>query len=208
MADIRIEVYWSPDSKSALTVKDTDTVDHVIEQVRVRTGDQFRKDDDDGHRIIYSLFRVDDQADEALDRDGILHRIGLTDGAKLYLDRPGQMHWWRGIQVRLTDGCVVPVPNDGLRINRGYLLHALPFRVTIVERFKLYIGRETPLRSVSRRQHCEIVRQGDQWRLYAFSPTSIDGYFLNNGESTPITSPTCLVLGREGWPIEIQLTRL
>jgi len=123
MADIRIEVYWSPDSKSALTVKDTDTVDHVIEQVRVRTGDQFRKDDDDGHRIIYSLFRVDDQADEALDRDGILHRIGLTDGAKLYLDRPGQMHWWRGIQVRLTDGCVVPVPNDGLRINRGYLLN-------------------------------------------------------------------------------------
>jgi hypothetical protein len=108
-------------------------------------------------------------------------------------------------QLQLAPGRIIDVPVEGLILNRQYLLSKLPISAVMLERAKVAAGFPSRLNLVSREPHCEIVPKSDMWLLHAFRPTYINDRAIDKDSPVMITDLTAIVLGKEGWPIEIQI---
>jgi len=107
-------------------------------------------------------------------------------------------------QLQLAPGCVITVSStETLDLNRNYLLQKLPSSIVTREKARIFAGLNSRLNSVSREQHCQIFRQGDQWLLRAFRPTYIYTRTIDKGMTVTLATSTTIVLGREGWSIEV-----
>jgi hypothetical protein len=112
-------------------------------------------------------------------------------------------------RLHLAANCTVVVQGDHLFLNRDYLSSHLPADVVARENIKIFSGFDSRLTHVSRKQHCEIFRQGEQWIVRAYQPTYIYGRTLDRGQSAVLQPPgTTLVLGQGGWEIRVELATL
>jgi hypothetical protein len=109
-------------------------------------------------------------------------------------------------RLQLVRQCVVAVPSDGLQLDRAFLLTSLPSRIVALENTKSFAGLRSRLHAVSRKQHCMISLQGSQWLLHAYDYTYIYNQALTKGMTVQLARSTTLVLGRDGWPVEILLS--
>ncbi len=106
--------------------------------------------------------------------------------------------------LQLAAGCVMTVSStETIDLNRTYLLKKLPGNIVTREKARIFAGLNSRLNSVSREQHCQIFRQGDYWLLRAFKPTYVYSRTIDKGMTVTLSTSTTIVLGREGWPVEV-----
>lgn len=108
--------------------------------------------------------------------------------------------------VELAPGCVIQVPEAGLKINRDYLIQHLPMSVSARERALVLIGATSRLEAVSRdlEGHCVLVYR-QHWYLIANHTIYIGSSKYSHGEALPLEQTITILLGRAGWPITIRL---
>jgi hypothetical protein len=109
-------------------------------------------------------------------------------------------------RLQVVDGGMVDVSHEGIVLDRGYLLKHLPTLIVAREQLKILFGIESRLGGVSRQPHCEIIHQQQQWFLRAFKPTYINGRMYEGKATVMLTRSTILMLGRDGWQVEVLLT--
>lgn len=228
MAAIRFEVWWSDTARETLSCEPDQHVADVIEQLRERVGAALPEADSFGHSIEYGLYRDRQGRRVALQRRLPLSRADIWQDAQLYLaDRKAL--WWHPSQTTrppenlrsadstsqapkaigscsllLSPGHSVDVPPEGLQLDRNYLFAKLPGPVVAWEKAKILIGRDSPLLRVSRDLHCKLFRGDAGWMLQAYRPTYIDGKRVQK-DAVLIAQSATLLLGSNGWPIEILL---
>jgi hypothetical protein len=97
------------------------------------------------------------------------------------------------------------VPPEGLYINRDYLIRNLPRHIVATEKTRRFIGLNSRLDRVSRKEHCHIFCQGGVWILSAIGPTYINGRTIKGGTAVSLPRSTTIILGNDGWPVDIEI---
>ncbi len=114
-----------------------------------------------------------------------------------------------GCRLHLSANCVVPVSDPGVAITRGFIWSRLSQATQIVERIRQALLNDDRLTAVSRQTHCEIFREGMNWFVRAYKPVYINGQRYDNGMVFRLSAPrTEIVIGRNGWPMTIELLAL
>lgn len=234
--EIRIEICWgasSAERKERLERLDT-LVSDLINSCKKDYGLPGERE---GEMIRYALYRGQSFEKERLDRGRTLRTLRIQNGEVLYI-APDGVPWWKvhtdppttpsqtppetrapapspveqrpiPCTIELAPGCVQPIGEAGLIINREYLMRTLPASVMALERARNLLNFASRLQSVSRseRGHCFIGwRQG--WYLYAYEPVYIGGVKYSRGEAIALEQTTTLLLGREGWPVTVRLNSM
>lgn len=107
-------------------------------------------------------------------------------------------------RIQLAPGCIVHVPIEGLTLSRKYIEETLPTFRALMEKTRWQIGGDSPLRSVSRSEHCIIFLINTTWCIRAFQKICIHDHAYTDGELVSISSSTTVLLGgSKGWPIDI-----
>jgi hypothetical protein len=79
--------------------------------------------------------------------------------------------------------------------------------VLLLQHLPQALANDLRLRRVSRERHIEIFLDGTAWFLIAYATTFLDGQRLLLQQSIALPKTGCaLLLGSEGWPIEVVLT--
>jgi hypothetical protein len=122
-------------------------------------------------------------------------------GAKRLPDqRPSSCH------VELAPGCIFPVPESGLTIDRDFLIKRLPSGCIEIERARacIKLGSRLDVVSNDARGHCSI-RWQNGWTLYAHHSVLVGEVLYDSGAALALRSTNALKLGRNGWPIIVRL---
>lgn len=232
MPSIKIHVSWNPTSRHTFEVDSEQGIGEIIGQIKDRLG--LPDTDSQGEQIEYRLYTLKDDQSDILIRP----KLGTAlNGAELRLGNR-QAPWWKNVagplpskpsskadpsptvrpnplgsscRLVLSAGCLIDVPPEGLRVSRTFLikkLQASDAGKVGVEKLKSFTGFRSRLSAVSREMHCSIYRQGDQWLLRADKPTYVHGREIKSGSTVVISQTTKIIVGREGWPIEIQIVAI
>lgn len=227
MPPIRFDIWWSETDHKTFKVDSEQLVGEVVSEIKEQLGDHLPESDQTANIIEYTLFKaVQGRHEPLLARKRTLAQARVVDGDRLYL-ADLQAPWWhqnppvapqhpditsfaqpvkvQRCRILLCPGSSISVAADGLQLSRNYLLEVLPRQLVMLEQAKSFAGLKSRLQAVSRQHHCTILLQGTHWLLQAYAYTYIDGRALSKGMPTVISRSTTIVLGRDGWPIEIQL---
>ena len=230
MPPIRFDIWWSETDHKTFKVDSEQLVGEVVSEIKEQLGDRLPESDQTANIIEYTLFKaVQGRHEPFLGRKRTLAQARIVDGDRLYL-ADLQAPWWerrhavplqfptittqpqpvklqpQPCRIQLSAGYSIDLPPDGIQLNRNYLLTVLPPQLIVLEKAKSFAGLQSRLQAVSRQEHCAIIPQGAQWLLRAYAYTYIDGRDLSKGMTTLLSRSTTIVLGRNGWPIEVQLT--
>ncbi|WP_172812330.1 FHA domain-containing protein [Chloroflexus islandicus] len=111
-----------------------------------------------------------------------------------------------GCRLHLAHGVIHAVSYDKVTIHRQFLLNHLPSGERIRQDVQYRMTGDAPIMHVSRDPHCEIVRQGNQWYVRALQPVYVNGKRYDHGATLAVQPPQMtVVVGRNGWPITIEL---
>lgn len=223
MPPVRFDIWWSETDHKTFKVDSEQLVGDVAAEIRVQLVDYLPESDQHNRVIEYVLFKSSQASREPLlARKQTFSQVHVADGDTLYLANL-QAPWWvkRGRSTAgqavvppapsprrcllQFGGSVVEVPSEGIHLSRSYLLNALPSHVVVRENAKSFAGLKSRLHAVSRQQHCVILRQDDHWLLRAYNDTYVNGRALTTGMTTPLSGSTTIVLGHDGWPVEVRL---
>ncbi|MGQ9550727.1 MAG: FHA domain-containing protein [Roseiflexus sp.] len=231
MDAIEFEVYWSSSESKTVTRDSDQTIGEVVQSlIKQLHLDEY---DSQKQRIIYGLFREKEGERERMQDSRTLKQARLQ-GQKVYIANVAAP-WWQttppptqqpkketaplrrrpaepvvspsyACRLQIAPNCTVVVQENYLEIDRNYLSSKLPSAVLLKEKASLFSGYDSRLMHVSRTQHCAIFRQGNGWFLRATKPTYVEGKLLNSGQTVAIRPPQMqIILGKEGWPITIEL---
>lgn len=231
MAAIEFEVYWSASEEPKTVTRDSDqTIGEVVQSlIKQLHLDEY---DSQKQRIIYGLFREKEGERERIQDSRTLKQARLQ-AQTVYIANVAAP-WWQttpstpqkpkgkgktaplsrrpavspsyACRLQIAPNCTVVVQGNYLEIDRNYLSSNLPSAVLLKEKVSLFSGYDSRLMHVSRTQHCAIFRQGNGWFLRATKPTYVEGKLLNSGQTVAIKPPQMqIILGKEGWPIAIEL---
>lgn len=223
MPPVRFDIWWSATDHKTYKVDSEQLVGDVVSEIREQLADDLPESDQRNKVIEYVLFKnAHGRREPLLARRQTFAEVHVVEGDTLYFANL-QAPWWeqrnRSTSPRPVlrpaaapkrcllqfGGSVVEVPHDGLQLSRSYLLNTLPPYVVVREKAKSLAGLKSRLHAVSRLQHCAILREDDQWLLRAYKDTYVDGRALSTGMTTPLSGSTTIVLGHDGWPVEVRL---
>ncbi len=225
MPPVRFDVWWSETDHKTFKVDADQLVGDVVSEIKEQLGDLLPESDAANNVIEYMLFKAAaGHREPLLARKRTIAQARIIEGEQLYLANL-RAPWWVSIlpkasasakqmsvaaippscRIQLVPNCVVDIPSDGLHLDRAFLLRSLPARVVALENTRSFAGLRSRLHAVSRKQHCMITAQGTHWLLHAYDYTYIHHQALTKGMTVQLSCSTTLVLGRDGWPIEIIL---
>ncbi len=107
--------------------------------------------------------------------------------------------------LHIATNCPLTVPPEGLYINRDYLIRNLPRHIVATEKARRFMGFNSRLNRVSRKEHCHIFCQSGVWILSAIEPTYINGRTIKGGTAVSLPRSTTIILGNDGWPVDIEI---
>ncbi len=230
MPPIRFDIWWSETDHKTVKVDSEQLVGEVVSEIKEQLGDRLPESDHTDNIIEYTLFKaVQGRREPILARKRTLSQTRIIEGELMYLANL-RAPWWdqpqataaqhlqpqvaaqavnvqpRSCRIQLSAGYSLEVPPDGIQFSRNYLLTTLPQQLVVLEQAKSFAGLKSRLQAVSREQHCEIIRQGSQWLLRAYAYTYVDGRGLSKGMTTLLGCSTTIVLGHNGWAVEVRFT--
>jgi hypothetical protein len=225
MPPVRFDIWWSETDHKTFKVDADQLVGDVVSEIKEQLGDLLPESDPANNIIEYMLFKVAaGHREPLLARKRTVAQARIVEGEQLYFANL-RAPWWSAqpkassyakqqtvaatppsCRLQLVANCAIDISREGLQLDRAFLLKSLPARVVALENTKSFAGLRSPLHAVSRKQHCAIIPQGAQWLLHAYDYTYIHNQVLTKGMTIQLTRSTTLVLGRDGWPIQIFLS--
>ncbi|MDP9313871.1 MAG: hypothetical protein M3R24_23835 [Chloroflexota bacterium] len=228
MPPIRFDIWWSETDHKTVKVDSEQLVGEVVSEIKEQLGDRLPESDQTDTIIEYTLFKaVQGRREPILARKRTLAQTRIVEGELMYLANL-RAPWWdqpsaatqhlnpqaaaqavnvqpRACRIQLSAGYSLELAADGVQLSRNFLLTALPQQLVLLEQAKSFAGLPSRLQAVSREQHCAIVQQGAHWLLRAYAYTYVDGRGLSKGMTTMLARSTTIVLGHNGWPINVRL---
>lgn len=234
MPPITFVVSWSSTASDTFKHNSTESVRTVVQNIKTHITHQLAESDAQGNLIDYVLYRdTHGSFEPILSIERTLGQVGIHDGDLLYLASRQSVPTWKlslagsstsitgtlqtsavlplpkntstVCQLRLAPSCVISLSSgEGAQIDRAYLLQKLPASIVLREHTRMFLGFSSRLHSVSRDVHCQIMRQEDAWVVNARHSTYIHGRMVTK-KTIALTESTTVVVGRNGWPIEIVL---
>lgn len=234
MPPITFVVSWSSTASDTFKHNSTESVRTVVQNIKTHITYRLDESDAQGNLIDYVLYRDNHgNFEPIISVERTLGQAGIRDGDLLYLASRQSVPTWKlpltgsstrttGIeqtntgpslpkntntvcQLRLAPSCVISLSSsEGAQIDRAYLLQKLPASIVLREHTRMFLGFSSRLHSVSRDLHCQIMRQEDAWVINTRHSTYIYGRMVTK-KTIALTESTTVVVGRNGWPIEIVL---
>lgn len=229
MSEVRVTVCWGPDRARPFCMEEGSLLQEFIEEIQTVVASQL-PEQEHSERIVYALFRKDAEGgyEQLRNRHQTLKAARIVGGKELYFANPKQP-WWEVQSIQplplsgngeavlassagttcdllVGDGRVVQVAVTGVVINRAYLLQHLPRPMRLKEEARLFMGLPSRLMQVGREHHAEVWREDGRWFVRATRPMYVNGRFIDRGVTLPVNVSVKIVLGRDGWPIELRLS--
>lgn len=196
-------------------------------QAYAATVEQFPRTDSNGKPIVYALYPEPSADSIPLIRSQKIGFYNFQEGHILYFTEHGKPPAPSPPATTIPDSPPLPSlapkkvlicldaqqmleidPTKGLALDRKFVMDHLPWFTVLTQRLREKLGFSTRLGSVSRKLHCEIFRDASTgWMLKAHKPVHIPAMkvHLNGGAELQLTHDLSIVLGKDGWPVDIFL---